>query len=125
MSYKAVLVVDDDEDIRLNLAMALESEGYEVFCAANAEEALTWLETASEAGRICCIVLDLMMPKMDGEQFLRVLHERHPGPLSAIPVIIATARGGALDLHSLPRPVETIRKPMDLDELYSAVGRHC
>ena len=93
MLSKAVLVVDDDEDIRTNLTMALESEGYEVFTACNGLEALAWLETAPEVERVCCILLDLMMPRMDGEQFLRVLHDRHPGRLSSIPVIIATARG--------------------------------
>lgn len=125
MLCKTVLVVDDDEDIRMNLTMALEAEGYEVFTACNGLEALAWLETAPEAERLCCILLDLMMPRMDGEQFLRVLNERHPGRLSSIPVIIATARGGVLDTAGFPGKIETIRKPMDLDELYSAVARHC
>ncbi len=125
MLSKAVLVVDDDEDIRMNLTVALEAEGYEVFSACNGLEALSWLETAPEVERVCCILLDLMMPKMDGEQFLKVLHERHPGRLSSIPVIIATARGGAISTAGFPGKIETIRKPMDLDELYSAVARHC
>ena len=62
-----ILVVDDDPDIRDSLREVLEDEGYEVACVGNGREALDHLKTANP--RPCVILLDLMMPVMDGWQF--------------------------------------------------------
>ena len=76
-----ILVVDDDPDIRDSLREVLEDEGYEVACVGNGREALDHLKTANP--RPCVILLDLMMPVMDGWQFRKEQKQdaddrRHP-----------------------------------------------
>ena len=68
MVYR-VLLVDDDEDLQCILKNALEIEGYEVLLANNGQEALDIL--AQKNTIVNCIILDLMMPIMDGQQFMK------------------------------------------------------
>jgi len=89
-SRQRVLIVDDDLDIRELLTLALEDEGYDVRGAANGTEALLILGE----WRAQLIVLDLMMPEMDGKTFLTEQH-RLKG-FADIPVLIVSAR------HDLP-----------------------
>ncbi|MBS1962374.1 MAG: response regulator [Bdellovibrionales bacterium] len=119
MDKKTILVIDDDFDLRETIAMALEAENYSVLTASNGKLALDLLGTKSP-GEISCIVLDLMMPEMDGKEFLRRLHEDYR-PFARIPVIIATAMGIPVQNIAIPYPVERIQKPMELDELYRAL----
>lgn len=112
----SVLVVDDDPDILSAVEMILEVEGYRVFSARNGAEALTVLDGA----RPSLILLDLMMPVMDGWEFRRRLLDH---PASAIPVVVVSAD------RDIARKAETIRadgyvaKPFDLDHLLAEVGR--
>src|SRR5438128_9647261 len=69
---RLVLVVDDDPDILQTLALCLSTEGYRVVMAANGQEALDLLTRERPA----CILLDLMMPVMDGWQFVGELDSR-------------------------------------------------
>lgn len=119
MNKKTVLVIDDDLDLRETIAMALEAEDYDVLTASNGRLALEVLAARSPAD-ISCIVLDLMMPEMDGKEFLRRLHEEYR-EFARIPVIIATAMGIPVQNIAIPYPVERIQKPMELDELYRAL----
>lgn len=83
-----ILVVDDDRDIRALLEYAFEDEGFEVTTFDNGEAALTYL---SEGGRPACILLDLVMPGVDG---LDVLEEcAGDDELAAIPVVVLTGLG--------------------------------
>ena len=66
-----ILVTDDDKNTRLLLKAVLESEGYTVYVAANGEEALTVMDQQ----HIDLVVLDIMMPKMDGYEFTKTLRE--------------------------------------------------
>jgi two-component system chemotaxis response regulator CheY len=88
-----VLIVDDAPDIRLILTVALTDVGYQVASAANGQEALVLLRDAAE--RPCVIVLDLMMPIMDGWTFLA--EQQADEALAAIPVIILTAAPTTLE----------------------------
>src|SRR5258707_6689552 len=107
---RLILVVDDDPDILQTLALCLSTEGYGVLMASNGQEALEVLRQQKPA----CILLDLMMPVMDGWQFVAELDRRgeRKGPLlilSAHPAVPGDAgelRGGAdlaetLQLHPL------------------------
>src|SRR5215467_11486900 len=85
-----VMVVEDDEDIRISLKELLEDDGYQVLLAANGREALDCLERGK---RPCLIFLDLMMPVMDGWQFRREQQKRDS--LKKIPVAVITAAGEA------------------------------
>src|SRR3954462_12058426 len=80
-----VLVVDDDQDIRESLGMLLAEEGFDVHCAANGAEAVARME----AERPCFVILDLMMPVMDGWEVAGRMHDDER--LAEIPVCVVTA----------------------------------
>ncbi|HEU4735205.1 MAG TPA: response regulator [Kofleriaceae bacterium] len=115
-----VLVVDDDRDIRDSLIEMLEEHGYHAAGAANGLEALAVLGASPDPP--CLILLDLMMPVMDGQEFRE---EQLKNPAWAqIPVVAisaysdAVARAHALDL-------ECLRKPLALRPVIEMVRRHC
>jgi CheY-like chemotaxis protein len=116
MSQKTVLVIDDDLDLRETIALALEAEDYRVITATNGKNALEILGKESPDS-ISCIVLDLMMPEMDGKEFLARLRGEHP-EFAKVPVVVATAMGVPVDHILIPYPVARIQKPMELDALY-------
>jgi two-component system chemotaxis response regulator CheY len=112
---KRVLVVDDDPDIRELLFTALEDEGFEVVPAGNGQEALAIIKTF----RPDVIVLDLMMPVMDGWQFAAELRSRDED----IPLVLLSA---ARDLRSHAKALsaaDIIEKPFDLSELLPKIAR--
>lgn len=80
-----ILIVDDENDLRLVISDFLLKEGYEVYEASNGSKAL---ETMYEHQQMDCIVLDVMMPVMDGWSTLRELKKMYP----EVPVIMLTAR---------------------------------
>jgi CheY-like chemotaxis protein len=83
-----VLLVDDEEEIRENLAELLVRRGFDVIAAANGREALDKVHEHARAPEI--IVLDMMMPVMDGQTFLQA---QSADPLLAdVPVLIISAR---------------------------------
>jgi CheY-like chemotaxis protein len=113
-----ILVVDDDPDIRESLREVLEDEGYDVACVGNGREALDYLKSSQP--RPCVILLDLMMPVMDGWQFRR--EQKQDSAIADIPLVVITATG--------KRPVlidaaELVMKPLDLNRLFEAVARYC
>ena len=81
-----ILVVDDDDETRMMFTTLLEMQGYAVRAARNGFEALN----ALDADRPGVILLDLMMPVMDGFEFRRKQLER-PEPVASIPVICVSA----------------------------------
>lgn len=103
-----VLVVDDDADIRLLLRFELAAEGHDIAEAGNGEEALA----AIDAGGVDLVLLDMMMPVMDGWAVLRAVD-----PASVPPIVVITALasdgdrhvGDLLDLGA----VDVIAKPFD------------
>jgi DNA-binding response OmpR family regulator len=125
MARRSVLIVEDDEDIRMNMVMALESEGYVVFEAEHGAQALTVLGSIPAGQLPGCILLDLMMPIMSGPKFLEILAEEHASDWAKIPVVIVSAKGSLNGTDFKIGPMERIKKPMDLDELYRVVKTHC
>jgi CheY-like chemotaxis protein len=111
-----ILVVDDDVDIRDTLHSILEEEGYSVECAANGNEALSSLRAA----RPCLILLDLMMPEMNGWDFHA--HKQQDPQLADIPVLVISA---SESLQSLDHTVGFIRKPLSLEDLLDVVEKYC
>ncbi|MEN9937949.1 MAG: Family ership [Chloroflexota bacterium] len=116
----AVLIVDDDRDIREMLAQTLEDEGYEVVTAADGAAALATLERDPLP---CLILLDLMMPGMNGREF-RSAQLGDPR-LGAIPVIVLSARTDLKQAAAEMRGVEHLAKPIDFTLLMDALARHC
>jgi CheY-like chemotaxis protein len=114
-----VLVVEDDRDTREMLERFLELEGFGVRSAANGEAALATLRAE---GRPCVILLDLMMPVMNGWQF-REAQRRHPD-FSSVPVVVVTAAGPRAEIPSIAAD-GWLSKPVDLDQLLDTIRRFC
>jgi CheY-like chemotaxis protein len=116
-----VLIVEDDADTRSLQRLALECGGYEVTVATNGLEALQRLASSAPP---CIILLDLMMPVMDGLTFLAT---RQTSPaLQDIPVVCVSA--GGHDLMARARQLgaeECLPKSPDFHELCGVVGRYC
>ena len=112
-----VLIVEDDPDQRSAIVLMLESEGYTVLTAGSGVEALDLLDAGS---RPCMILLDLMMPEMDGVQFRmeQLKREAH----ARIPVVVASAFGQMTRAKYL-QVADYLRKPLDLDELLAVIER--
>jgi CheY-like chemotaxis protein len=107
-----VMLVEDDPDIRADLAALLSAEGFEVVCAAHGVEALELLRTSAAPD---VILLDLMMPLMNGWEF-RAEQLKDPS-IAGIPVLLLTAGDVNQDITGL-RADGRIAKPIQLEELY-------
>ena len=112
---KRILLVEDDEITRGAVKMVLEWEGYRVDCAANGQEALDYLHSH---GRPSLILLDVMMPVLDGEGFRRE-QQRDPS-LAKIPVVVVSALEAGARLDAAGH----VRKPFQVEELLAAIRRH-
>lgn len=114
---KTVLVVDDNEDIRELSCHVLRQAGYRVLEAQNGEEALRTLEAMRDEP--CLVLLDLMMPVLDGHGFLERLADHHH--VAALPVVIVSA--------SVTGPVagarKVVRKPVSPELLRLVVKEFC
>jgi CheY-like chemotaxis protein len=115
-----VMLVEDDFAIRETVTDVLESEGFRVTCAANGAEALERLGRAAAPPDL--ILLDLMMPVMDGWEF-REAQQRDPR-LAAIPVVVLSAGAGMEGRLAGLSPDAFLPKPFELDHLLEAVKRH-
>jgi CheY-like chemotaxis protein len=119
-SGRQILLVEDDPDSRACMRSLLELEGYVVYTAADGAEALKRLRSGLEPG---LIVLDLMMPGMDGFQF-RKEQLRDP-KLSTIPVVIYSGHHDAKANAALLEPTAYVQKPIDFDSFLDLVSAHC
>jgi CheY-like chemotaxis protein len=111
---RLVLVVDDDPDILQTLGLCLSSEGYRVLMAANGKEALEILDHEHPS----VILLDLMMPVMDGWQFVAELEHRGRRD---VPLLILSADRSVQGHAQQLRASGHLAKPFDLDDLLGKV----
>jgi CheY-like chemotaxis protein len=118
---RVVLVVDDDPAIREALADLLADEGYRVVTAMNGVEALDKLREPSQA-RPCVILLDLMMPHMNGHQFFA--EQQQDRTLASIPIVVISA-DGALRQKAVAFGGEYLAKPVRIETVLEVVERHC
>ncbi len=112
-----VMIVDDDEDIREIAKLLLEGEGHCVATAADGLDAWQQLEGGESPS---LILLDLMMPRMDGEQFL---HALRASPRAAIPVVIMSGHNAASVKARELTANGCLTKPIELEELFETVRR--
>jgi len=112
-----VMVVDDQALFRRSLEDRLRSDGYDVVAAENGVEALELLEVAPSP---CVVVLDLMMPVMNGIEFLQALDRR---PDAASIRVMLVSGNGVLERVALdsPRVVARLQKPLEMTELRNAL----
>jgi CheY-like chemotaxis protein len=114
MARHSVIVVEDDPPLRQSITDVLELASCEVHGFAEGRPALDYLR---EDRRTCLVLLDLMMPGMNGWEFLDT--KRADESVSSVPVVVMTAT---------PNPgvmAPVLRKPMKIDSLLAAVDRHC
>ncbi len=113
-----VLIVEDDEDLREMMAQLLTLEGFHTATVANGLEALEYLHEESKPD---VILLDLMMPVMDGWEFRR--QQQADPMLAPVPVIVLSAldqgRASSLEADAF------LKKPLDFDRLLSLVRAYC
>ncbi|MBV8305581.1 MAG: response regulator [Acidimicrobiia bacterium] len=112
-----ILIVDDEPDVLLLLRVNLEAAGYETVLAADGETALTRIdETAPDV-----VLLDIMMPVMDGWGVLRVLSGREAAPR----VVVVSARSSDRDVvRALTSgALDFVTKPFDPEDLIAIVER--
>lgn len=118
--HGAILLVEDDEDMRESLRLILERRGFEVQTAAHGQEALACIDRARPP---CLILLDLMMPVMDG--WAVCAHLRADPDLARVPVVllsgVADLGRESADLHA----TDYLTKPLDLARLHRIVSEYC
>ena len=117
--HKQILVIEDDDSIRDALEELFASEGFSVAVAENGSAGLAALAVAKPR----LVLLDLMMPVLDGRGFLRELEAQGDRSLAATPVVLITAAGekGA----SGCRVSEVLTKPIDIDKLLAVAQKYC
>ena len=106
-----ILVVDDDKNTRLLLKAVLQAENYTVFTAENGENALEVMDRE----HIDLVVLDIMMPKMDGYTFTKTLRETN----NNLPILMISAKQLPEDKHKgfLVGTDDYMTKPLDEEEM--------
>jgi DNA-binding response OmpR family regulator len=112
-----ILIVDDDADIAESVRDFLECEGYSVEVAANGRDAIALLERIDEPPSL--ILVDLVMPIMDGSELLAEL-ARRPS-MSSIPVVVMSAASTVAP----PPGIAMIQKPFGIRALYDVVKHAC
>jgi CheY-like chemotaxis protein len=115
MPSRTILVVDDEHSLRETIRSVLEFEGYRVVTANNGREGIDLLKKIL---RPCLILLDIMMPNMDGRDFLDGL--RSDPATASIPVVVISACE-----WSAGDTVARIAKPFRLETLLTTIQRHC
>jgi CheY-like chemotaxis protein len=114
-----ILLVEDDPSIQGAVTMLLEREGFTVTCAFNGEEALQALHAGDSPA---LILLDMVMPVMDGTEFRRA--QQLEPRLACIPVVVLSATTGAEPPADMPPPSAVMPKPFDIDQLLAMVEKH-
>jgi CheY-like chemotaxis protein len=107
-----ILVVDDDAAIRESLRDVLADAGYDVALARDGREALGML-----APRPALLIIDLMMPELDGWELIDEI--ARTAPIADIPVCVLSA----IASHAPPKASAVLHKPIDLDELLATVEK--
>lgn len=113
-----ILIVEDDADLREMMAQLLTLEGFRTEAVANGRDALDYLRKGDPPD---LILLDLMMPVMDGWEFRR--RQREDPALATVPVVVLSAldQTRAADLGG----TAFLKKPLDFDRLLDLVRQHC
>jgi two-component system, cell cycle response regulator DivK len=121
MSEKTILIIDDDSRNIFALSAVLKAKGYQVVSALSAVEGITRLRNNKN---ISVVLLDIMMPDMDGYQAIAVI--RSSNSISRIPIIAVTAQAMVGDREkSLNAGAdEYISKPIDVDLLLDLLAKY-
>jgi two-component system chemotaxis response regulator CheY len=115
---KTVLLVEDDADVREAVEEILTDEGFDVVAAADGGAAL---EVLAQGHHFCTVILDVLMPGVDGAEFLARARER----LRTIPVLLFSASRLPRHLRDDPQVKDLIPKPVEVEVLLEKIRAHC
>jgi DNA-binding response OmpR family regulator len=118
---RPVLVVEDHEDKREMVEMLLKHDGFAVHTAVHGLDAFRCIQRFKP----CLILLDVMMPVMDGITFARELRRYSDREVAESPIILLTALSDASEALKETGALDVIHKPIAIDEVINVVGRHC
>lgn len=122
----SIFIIEDSPDIQESLKQLFDFEGYQSEVASNGQEALEILTANADKGIIPdLILLDLMMPIMDGPHFRQKQLELSDKRLSEIPVVVMTADGHIAEKSDKIGGKAFLKKPVDIDVLLNTVHRLC
>ena len=116
---KTVLLVEDDEDVREAVEQILLQEGFHVVAAPDGAVALQVL--AEGRHQFCTVILDVLMPGVDGAEFLARAREQ----LRTIPVLLFSASHLPRQLREDPQVKDLIPKPVEVEVLLEKIRAHC
>ncbi len=117
---KKILVIEDDTAIRELLVELLNSEGYEVLSAVHGQEGIDFLKNGSLPD---VILMDLMMPVMDGYAFRT--EQLKNSKWSTIPTIVMSAEAQAREKLKPYHVNDFLSKPVELDTILSTIAKYC
>lgn len=121
---KPIVVIDDDHDVRDVIVFALENDGFSVSSFENGKEGLDALNDMTSDKLPGLIIVDYLMPEMDGVTFINQIKNSFP-KLSKIPVAISSAMGAMNSSIIKDNDIILLHKPMDLDDLLKVARHHC
>jgi DNA-binding NtrC family response regulator len=117
-----ICIIDDDEDIRGVIEYALEFENIKTISFESAELAEEHLSQLLPHDFPSLIIVDFMMPTMNGVEFISLLHDKYSETLAKIPLALST--GFLSDHIKIPKEVIKLDKPIDLQDLLELVKKY-
>lgn len=122
---KPVYVIDDDLDVRDIIVFALENSGFSVTSFNNGEEAMQALSDCSSRDLPGLIIVDYLMPVMDGVTFINALQKSTKKEILDIKLALSSAMGPMDPVLSQIKDVIHLPKPMELEDLLQVAKTHC
>lgn len=119
---RPICIIDDDEDVREVMCFALEFEGIQTMTFGSATQAEAYLKNMTVNELPSLIIIDYMMPDMNGLEFIQHVTKKYPYSLGSIPLAICTARFSD-ELQGLPESVIQLPKPLDLSDLIAVAKK--
>ena len=116
--HHTILLIEDDPHLRDSVQAVLEVEGYQVVTAEHGLEGLQRLDATAQP---CLILLDLMMPVMNGWEFLETMQGRD----RVRPPVVVVSAAAQLDDVQERFQCQVLRKPFDIDHLLAVAEQHC
>lgn len=121
MPCRHIVIIEDDADLRETMQDLLEMEGFSVYTAENGKAGLKLIENS---GKPCLILLDLMMPEMNGWEFLEAMQRDKQALLAQTPVAVVSAAADMSDVQQ-QYGCSVLKKPVSLDRLLALAHAHC